>query len=42
MFSRSEKYIAEQRVHWQRAIRQDRAGYFWYESKSPLSNFVFS
>ncbi len=32
MFSRSEKYIAEQRGHWQHADRQDRAGYIWYES----------
>ncbi len=31
MFSRSEKYIAEQRGNWQHT---DRAGYFWYETRS--------
>ncbi len=40
MFSRSEKYIVEQRQHWQRTDRQDRAGYFSYETKSQLLNFV--
>ncbi len=40
MFSHSEKYIVEQRGNWQHAERQDRAGYFWYETKSQLSNFV--
>ncbi len=32
MFSRSEKYIEEQIRHWQCTDRQDRAGYFWYET----------
>ncbi len=43
MFSRSKKYIAEQRGNWQHANRQGRAGYFWYETRSQdsqLSNFV--
>ncbi len=31
MFSRSEKYITEQRENWQHTDRQDRAGYFCYE-----------
>ncbi len=38
MLSRSEKYIAT----WHRTDRQDRAGYFWYETRSQdsqLSNF---
>ncbi len=39
MFSRSGKQFAEQRGNWQHANRQDRAGYFWYETKSQLSNF---
>ncbi len=34
MFSRSEKYIAEQRGNWQHTDREDRAGYFWYETRS--------
>ncbi len=34
MFSRSEKYIAEQRGNWQNTDREDRAGYFWYETRS--------
>ncbi len=34
MFSRSEKYNAEQRENWQHTDREDRAGYFWYETKS--------
>ncbi len=41
MFSRSEKYIAEQRGNWQRADRQERAGYFWYETVSVLKNGNF-
>ncbi len=41
MFSRSEKYNVEQRENWQRTDRQDRAGYFWYQTKYQLSNFVF-
>ncbi len=43
MFSRSEKYIAEQRGNWQHTDRQDKAGYFWYEPRSQdsqLSNVV--
>ncbi len=31
-----EKYIKEQRGHWQHADRQDRAGYFWYKTMSQL------
>ncbi len=38
--SHSEKYIVEQRGNWQRAYTQHRAGYFWYETKYQLSNFV--
>ncbi len=34
VFSRSEKYIAEQRGNWQNTDREDRAGYFWYERRS--------
>ncbi len=34
MFSRSEKYIAEQRGNGQHTDREDRAAYFWYETKS--------
>ncbi len=34
MFSRSEKYIVEQRENWQHTDREDRAGYFWYETRS--------
>ncbi len=34
MFSSSEKYIAEQRGNWQHTDREDRAGYFWYETRS--------
>ncbi len=34
MFSRSEKYITEQRGNWQHTDREDRAGYFWYEARS--------
>ncbi len=33
-FSRSEKYIAEQRGNWQHTDWEDRAGYFWYETRS--------
>ncbi len=33
MFSRSEKYIAEQRGNWQHTDREDRAGYFWYDTR---------
>ncbi len=33
------KILCEQRGNWQHANRQDRAGYFWYETKSQLSNF---
>ncbi len=40
LFSRSEKYIVEQRGNWQHADRQDRAGYYWYKTKSQLSNIV--
>ncbi len=36
--SHIEKYIAEKRG--QCADRQDRAGYFWYEIKFQVSNFV--
>ncbi len=32
------KYITEQRGTWKHANRQDRAGYFWYETMSQLSN----
>ncbi len=39
-FSRSEKYIVEQRGNWQHTDREDRAGYFRYETKSQLLNFV--
>ncbi len=28
------KYIAEQRGNWQHTDREDRAGYFWYETRS--------
>ncbi len=34
MFSRSEKYIAEQRGNWQHTDREDKAGFFWYETRS--------
>ncbi len=34
MFSRCEKYIAEQKGNWQHTDREDRAGYFWYETRS--------
>ncbi len=33
MFSCSEKYIAEQRGNWQHTDREDRAGYFWYQTR---------
>ncbi len=38
MFSRSEKYIVEQRGN--RQDKENRAGYLWYETKTELSNFV--
>ncbi len=34
MFSRSEKYITEQRGNWQNTDWEDGAGYFWYETRS--------
>ncbi len=34
MFSRSKQYITEQRGNWQHTDRRDRAGYFWYETRS--------
>ncbi len=41
MFSSSEKYIAEQRGNWQHTDREDRTGYFWYETRSQLLNCHF-
>ncbi len=42
MFSRGEKYTTEQKrkLTMFRQDRQDRAGYFWYETRSQLSNVV--
>ncbi len=39
-FSRSEQYIGEQTENWQCTDRQDRAGYFCYETRAQLSNVV--
>ncbi len=39
-FSRCEKYIAEQRGNWQHTDREDRAGYFWYETRSQDSQLL--
>lgn len=40
-FSRVEKkYIAEQRKNWKCPNRQDKAGYFWYETIKLCNLFV--
>ncbi len=34
-------YIAEQRENWQHTNREDRAGYFWYETSQLLNWVIF-